>query len=437
MHYGWPSPSLPKLLAEDFDFPVSNEEGSSIAILSLVGGIVGSLLSGILLDRLGRKPVILLTSPIYFISWILIANSSNIQMIFVARFIAGIADGFSFTATPMYLGEIANPDIRGFLCSSCVTVMILGMLLIQVTGSYFTIYMTAYFSSIIPILLLLTFIWMPESPYYLIMRGQTDVALANLKILRGCDDVEFEINRMILAVREQNSNKGKFLDLFTVKSNRKALFIAFGIRTVQQLSGITAFTFYANTIFNEAGEHFSAEVVSIIYFTMQLLVTTISSIILDKTGRRPLILLSVAGAAFALIVEGLYFYIHNITEIDTTPFELIPAVALIFFIVVFSLGLQTIPILMLGEIFPTNVKAFAISLADIYFSLIAGAVAKFFQFMKDDFGMHFPFFIFAGFCVLGLGFSYFYIPETKGKTLEDIQILMKGKPVNNDKRSSV
>lgn len=428
MHYGWPSPSLPKLVGDEFNFSVTNDEGSSIAILSLAGDIVGSIIGGFLLDRIGRKNTILLTCPPFLISWIMIASAPNIYILYSARFLAGIGDGIAFTAVPMYLGEIAEPKIRGFLCSSCVTIMIFGMLVIQGIGSHTSIETAAYFSCAVPILHFLTFLFMPESPYYNIMKGDLKSAESNLQAFRGTNDVSAEMKRITDAILEQNKSTGKFFDLFTERGNRRAVIIMIGARSIQQLSGIAAFTFYANTIFNEAGGQMSATTSTFIYFSAQWLFTAISSVILDKTGRRPLLLISIVGASIALLIEGVYFYLRDFSDLDLSKVDLIPAIALMCFVTAFSIGLQTIPILLLGELFPTKVKAFALSLADIYFGILASIVTKFFQFMKDRFGMHVPFFSFAGFCFLGLMFAYRCVPETKGKTLEDIQDTLRGKP---------
>lgn len=411
---------------------MTNEEGSWVAVMPLVSAIIGALLAGVTLDLMGRKKAILVTSFPYFSAWIMIAFTDNLYVLYIARFITGLADGLTFTAVPMYLGEIAEPKIRGFLCSSCMVIMILGILLINLMGSYLTIQITALISAIIPVLLLVTFSWMPESPYHLIMREQHEDAKKSLRKLRGVEDVESEHGRLTNAVKREMSESGKFLDVVTVKSNRKAIFIIFGLRSIQQLSGITAITFYAKTIFEEAGGDISANVTSSIYFTVQLALAALSSIIVDKAGRRPLVLISIIGSALALFIIGAYFYVQNITDIDTTSFSILPAIALICFIIIFSVGLQTIPMLMLGELFPTNVKAFALCIADIYFSIIAAIVSKFFQFMKDNFGMHVPFFVFTACSILGCIYAYFCIPETKGKNLQEIQATLRGETYKED-----
>lgn len=144
-------------------------------------------------------------------------------------------------------------------------------------------------------------------------------------------------------------------------------------------------------------------------------------------------MISMAGAAFTLFLEGTYFYIQSQTDIDTTPFDYMPVVVLIGFVIIFSIGMQSIPILMLGELFPTGVKAFALCLADVYYSIVATIASKFLQVMKDNYGMYFAFYGFCIFSLIGLLFIYFFVPETKGKNLEEIQRYLRGNTHDHSK----
>ncbi|EFA00434.1 facilitated trehalose transporter Tret1 [Tribolium castaneum] len=428
MHYGWPSPSLPILeRLENSTLTMNHSEGSWMAVMPLLGALIGSLLAATVVDILGRKRAILLTCFPFFAAWIMIAFSQSLTVLYIARFIAGIADGWAFTAVPMYIGEIADPKIRGLLGSGVSSSWIFGILLINAIGSYLSITITALVSSIVPVLTLLTFVWMPESPYYLVMRGHKEEAKCNLQRLRGLEDVDSELTRVSLAVKAQTQNSGKFLDLFVTKSNRKAVYIIMALRGAQQLSGTTAITFYTQLIFEEAGDDISSELATVIYFSVQFLLTILCSSIVDKAGRRPLLVLSLTGSACALFLEGTYFFIKTQTAIDVSSFTCIPVISLIGFVIFFSSGMQSIPILMLGELFPANVKAFALCLADIYFCLMATVVSKFFQIVKDSFGIYVPFYVFTGSCLLGLVFIVLFVPETKGKSLEEIQQYLGGK----------
>lgn len=225
---------------------------------------------------------------------------------------------------------------------------------------------------------------------------------------------------------EEKSHNGKFLDLFRFPSNRKAVFIIGGLRGFQQLAGTTAIAFYTHEIFGAAGDDITPHYAVMVYYSVQLLLTILSSSIVDRTGRRPLLLISMAGAALALFVEGTYFYIATNTTIDTSSFSIVAVIGLISFVVMFSIGMQSVPILMLGELFPTNVKAFALCLADVYFSVMATIASKFLQITKVEWGLYVSFYGFFVCSVMGFVFIYLYVPETKGKTLEDIQKRLRG-----------
>lgn len=141
-----------------------------------------------------------------------------------------MADGVAFTVVPMYIGEIAEPKVRGMLGSSCSVMWIVGFLVINIIGSYLSITMTAIVSSILPVISFFTFMWMPESPYFLLMQNKTEEAKKSLRKFRKRNDVEEEIERMQSNLKTSDSSTGRFLDLLTVKSNRKAVIIVAGLR---------------------------------------------------------------------------------------------------------------------------------------------------------------------------------------------------------------
>lgn len=150
---------------------------------------------------------------------------------------------------------------------------------------------------------------MPESPYFLLMKNNKQAAHAVLEKLRGHDNVYEEVKQIHEAVKNENKGTSSKLDLFTVRSNRRAVIIAFGIRLFQQLSGIMAITFYARTIFNEADAVISSKHSTILYFAVQVVVSLISTVLVDRVGRRPLLIVSMLGSGITLAVEAIYFYL--------------------------------------------------------------------------------------------------------------------------------
>ncbi|XP_050295121.1 facilitated trehalose transporter Tret1-like [Anthonomus grandis grandis] len=234
-----------------------------------------------------------------------------------------------------------------------------------------------------------------------------------------------ELTRISKVIKEQNENRGQCLELLTVKSNRRALLIAFGLRGVQQLTGTTVIIFYCKKIFVQSSSFLSPAVGTIIYFTVQLTLSFVASIIVDFSRRRPLLIISIIGTGLTLFLNGSYLYAKDGLKVYTSSYNFVPLLALIGFVVTFSIGLQTIPLLMMGEVFPTNVKVFALCSADIYYSVIVTIISKFFHWSERSYRMYVPFFVFGGCCVLGLVFILMFVPETKGKTLEVIQKHLK------------
>lgn len=228
MHFGWPSPYLPILENGNYTLEITPEESSYMAVMPVIGEIFGALLNVLMIDLIGRKYTIVFSSVPIIMAWLLIGITSSTVMMFTGRFIAGISDGLSFNAVPLYLGEIASPRVRGFLGSLCPVSVVLGILVIYTIGGYLALDVAALVSLSIPTFFLFSFMLMPESPYFLLMKGQEKKAIKTLQTLRGTKDVNDEFDRISAAVREQNENKGNFLDLFTVRSHRKGLLICLG-----------------------------------------------------------------------------------------------------------------------------------------------------------------------------------------------------------------
>ncbi|CAG9836992.1 unnamed protein product [Diabrotica balteata] len=182
-HYGWPSPTLPKLLAEDSLIPITEDEGFWLATMPLFGAFVGSLTNPLIVDRIGRHKTILLTSGPYLMAWIMIYFARNVPMMYIARFIAGISDGWSFSSVPMYTGEVSDANKRGMFASWSSISFIFGILAVTLLDP---IEYTTHCNSRRrhTVLLILTFMWMPESPYYYIVKNNLEGAKKSLKIFK-------------------------------------------------------------------------------------------------------------------------------------------------------------------------------------------------------------------------------------------------------------
>lgn len=417
---------MPYILHETYRHNVTREEGSYIAIIAALGNFCGSPISAFLVETIGRKYSIILIALPQLISLTLIYFSYvDLSYLYVARFFGGLSEGATFTIMAMYIGEIAEPHIRGTLGSFLSLTLRVGMLLINIIGSFMTMEEAALVCLVFPISFLMTFIWMPESPYYLLMKKRYKSAELSLQYLRQTDDVQEELIKMNSDVQRQLSETGTFMDLLRINSNRRACIVILGLRTIQQFSGITAFTLYTQLLFKDAVEDLKPSTAAIIFSSIQLVLTLISSFIVDKIGRKPLLMFSCLSCCVILAIEAIYFTLKDYHLADLNGAKWIPMTGLILFIILFSIGLGSIVNLMLGELFSASVKAKALCIVNMYFALCYSASTKFFQLMVDWQGLAIPFYVFATCSGLGAIFVYYCVPETKGKTLEEIQQNLK------------
>ncbi|VEN44660.1 unnamed protein product [Callosobruchus maculatus] len=431
MHFGWTSPSLPVLISGQYFFTISQDEASWLAVILLAGTVVGAFFAGSFANILGRKKMVLLTAVPLLIAWLMIALASNVKVLFAARFIAGMSSGLCFSTIPMYLGEVSEPDIRGMLSSLGPVCVVLGILLINIIGNYLPIDTAAYISSSFPIVLFLTFLWMPESPSYLLQQNQTEAAKRALVLLRGPTEGEKELYRLLEYMKTEPENKANICDLVRDKVNRKAAIVAYGLRTIQQLCGITVITFYCKTIFEDSKEILSPNISTILYFLVQLMCSFASTFVVDKIGRKPLLIISLVGASTALLVLTMFMYTDSHLQVDVTNLKYIPFACLMINVAFISIGVRVIPLLMMGEMFSARIKPLAVCVGAIYYSLIAMLVAKLYHVINELYGSYLPFLMFTLLGYLSILFVAFIVPETKGKNLEDIQRDLGGKASHN------
>ncbi|XP_063926781.1 facilitated trehalose transporter Tret1-2 homolog [Zophobas morio] len=428
LHTGWPAPSLPKLLSDEYPYDISNDEASYVTIIGHLGNLCGGLLGTTLLDKIGRKKTILAIAVPQLVSFLLIILSYQLmELLYIARFVGGVAEGMTFTIIPIYIAEIAEPSIRGTLGTLISVTCMFGIVYANVVGSYLSIKITATTFLVFPALFILLFWKMPESPYYLLMMNKQDEAEAALKFLRRKASVGQELTLLIKDVNRQMSESGTFKDIFTIDSNRKAFLLMIGTRVVQQWTGVSAFGLYIQLLLGEATDALSPQIGSTILLFIQLIMAVLSTFFVDKSGRKPLLLFSTGGCCLNLLIQAVYFGLKEHTTVDVSVLNWFPLVMMILFVVLFSTGLGVVVNILNSEIFSASIKAKCVCLVNIIFALGMMSTTKFYQATADAFGLTVPY---ASFGLISLGgcvFLYLFIPETKGKSLEEIQQQLKGR----------
>ncbi|KAL0276888.1 UNVERIFIED_CONTAM: hypothetical protein PYX00_004356 [Menopon gallinae] len=422
---GWTSPSLPKLEKDDSPIKITQDENSWISSLAPLAASLGPFAAGFLAERYGKKKTLIMSSLPAFVSWICLAVGTTVEMVYLGRFISGFTVGWIFTVLPMYCGEIAQDTVRGAIGSLMQLFICIGLLFDYVVGPYVSYSALSFAAAVFPFLFAFAFAWMPESPYYLIGKNRPDQAKKALAWLRGRpeDGVTQELKNIQADVENSKSQTGTFKDLFATRGTTKAMIISLGLVGFQQFSGINVILFNAETIFRRAGGSIEPEISTIITGAVMLVASATTPFVVERLGRRFLLLLSAAVMGIAHGVLGLCYYLDSIGT-DTSGFSVLPVIAVLVYIVVYSVGFGPLPWAVMGEMFPTNIKSLASTLTASFCWLLGFLVTRFFNDLNELVKDHFTFWIFGICCFGAVFFVFFLLPETKGKSLVEIQEIL-------------
>ncbi|XP_076637093.1 facilitated trehalose transporter Tret1-like isoform X5 [Colletes latitarsis] len=423
MVLGWTSSAGPNgiSLQSVYKIPISPDEFSWIGSLTALGSLAMSIPIGILTDLIGRKYAMLLMVIPFTIGWLLIILANSVSMFYIGRFITGISGGAFCVAAPMYTAEIAESSIRGSLGSYFQLLLTVGILLSYSLGTVLDMRNLSIVSAIMPLIFFCIFMFMPETPIYYLKKGNEESARKSLIRLRGVEyDIDSELQTQREALEETRNRKVSFLTSFKSKAALKGFIIAYGLMFFQQFSGVNTVIFYASDIFEQTGADIDPQYSSIIVGAMQVIAVFVSTLVIDRLGRRILLLGSIILMFLTSFTLGLYFYLTQI-EVDVNSIKWMPLTSVCIFIIMFSLGFGPIPWMMVGEIFTPEVKGIAASSASFLNWLLAFIITKFYNDLKVKINISGTFWLFSGVCAVGIFFVYFLVPETKGKSLKEIQ----------------
>ena len=391
------------------------------------GCVFGALFSGALSDKYGRKKVLLLSGLLFTLSALGSAVPDNLTQFVMARFIGGLGVGSASMLSPLYISEIAPAKIRGMLVTLYQLAIVFGINIIYIVNYLIANthdqvwnvqlgwrYMLG--SEGIPaILFFILLFFVPESPRWLVKENRSDEALKILNKINGPE----ETHRILKEIKEAvNEEKGSFLDLFK-PGIRKAMVVGSVLALFSQVTGINAIIYYAPEIFKQVG--FGSE--SALFQTMiigfvNMLFTFVAIRFIDYWGRRTLLIWGISGMVSCLLGMGMFFYF----EITSGSLLLL---FILGFIASFASSLGPIPWVLISEIFPTKTRGTAMSFSIVILWLGVVLITQFFPVLLSLFGGAFTFWIFMINALILLIFTLIFIPETKQKTLEEIQEIWK------------
>lgn len=393
------------------------------ASAAIYGCILGAMSSGYLSDKIGRKKMLFVTAFLFFSSSLIAAMAGSLNAFVAGRFIGGLGIGAASMLSPLYISEIAPAKSRGTLVSLYQLAIVIGINLIYFvnlkiaslgneTWNVETGWRYMIGSGIIPsVLFFFLLLFVPESPRWLTAQGRNEEALETLSKVNGPEKAKpvWEDIKFVL-----NQERGNLSDLFK-PGMRMAMVVGIFLALFSQITGINAIIYYAPEIFKAAGFGVeSALSQTVIIGLVNTLFTFVAIYLIDRLGRKALLLWGVAGMIISLIAVGLCYY-FNFTE---GPWLLI---FIIMFIASFASSLGPIPWVIISEIFPTKTRGVAVSIATLVLWIGVLAITQFTPILLDVIGGAFTFWLFAFNSVLLFVFTLKWIPETKGRSLEEIE----------------
>jgi len=432
---GYTSPTQHEL-QKDKNLHLSDDQFSWFAALIAVGAILGSVVGGASVDILGRKTTILATSIFYTPGWCLISYASNVGMLYTGRIFTGVAVGMSSLAVPVYIAEIATPSLRGGLGSINQLAVTLGIFLAYLVGYALSWEWLAMFAVMLTALMVILMAFMPETRRWLLAHNKRHVAIRELEWLRGSEyDVAEECFEIESNLDQQE--KASFSD-FKTPGLYKPLIIGSLMMVFQQFCGINAVLFFDADIFQSAGFN-DAKAVALSVAGSQVVATAIACLIVDKSGRKVLLMIGGLAMAISLLLLGIYYDIakiplapgektisifgHASHSVPLGQISWLAIVSVIVYIIVFSLGWGPLPWLLMSEIFPPRARGFASGMVTLVNWTLVFVVTKTFNLMTLTFYKQGTFWFFGAFSLASFFFVMFFVPETKGKTLEEIELM--------------
>jgi SP family xylose:H+ symportor-like MFS transporter len=395
---------------------------------ALVGCAIGAGIAGVLSDWLGRKKVLILSAILFFISAVGTALPKDITIFIIYRIIGGLGVGAASMSSPMYIAEISPARIRGRMVSVNQFAIVTGFLVVYFVNYFIALqgdqmwnqesgWRWMFGSEALPALLLLVLLFfVPESPRWLTKQDRSNEALEILTRVNGAVYAKTEL----LEIKDSIAHESGSLKQLFQPGMKIVLVIGIVLAVLQQVTGINVFLYFGTEIFKKMGSDTNAALLqTVIVGTVNLAFTIIAIWLVDRLGRKPLMIIGSAGMGLSLLGMGLMAYVQK-TDLWVLLF-------ILGYIACFALSVGPVTWVILSEIFPTRIRGRAMAIATVCLWVANYLVSQTFPMMEENnwllekFHHAFPFWLYGIFCVVLVTFVWRFVPETKGKTLEEIE----------------
>lgn len=397
------------------DFHLTDVQLEFAVGIALAGALVGSAVAGYCADRWGRRTTLFATGAGFGVFALFSGLATGLVTFSIARFFVGVCIGMSSLVTPLFLAEMSPARIRGALVSLNQLAIAVGIAVAYVVDyelaasqNWRWMFITAVFPAAV---LILGMIFLPESPRWLARAGHRERALKGFRRLGRGAEAEAELADVERVLAEEQEGFGILLR----PGFRVATFVGIGLAIFQQITGINTIIYYSPQILRMSGypSAKAAILAAGIIGAVNVLITIVAIFLVDRLGRRFLLLFGTAGMAIALTLVGLAFRRHATGQ---SVFY-----AVVAYVVFFAISLGPVVWLLISEIYPTKIRGKAMSVATLMVWGANWVVAGTFLSLIHAAGSTGAFWIYAVICVLAFMFCYAFVPETKNRSLEDIE----------------
>jgi sugar porter (SP) family MFS transporter len=405
-------------IGKDFHGLTSFDKELLTSIL-LIGALAGALAAGKIADRVGRRPTVLGTAALFVAGVMLAAFSPSYAVLVGARVVIGLAVGSASMVVPLYIGEVAPPRVRGALVSFnqlAITSGILVSYLVDYGLSSSQNWRLMFGLAAVPAILMFTgMLFQHESPHWLVAQGREDEARKVLHRVRGEADIDAEIAE----VRELSERNSSFREVLS-PAVRHVMIIGVTLAVFQQITGINTIIYYAPTLLKSAGLGSSAALLAnVVNGAVNVAMTIVAIRLLDRTGRRPLLLGGTAGMAAGMVVVALTFLLGGDQLHGGTAY--IAIAGLLIYTGSFAIGLGPVFWLLISEIYPVKIRGQAMSVATMANWGANFVVTISFLTLLGAIGNAGTFFLFGGLSIVAVVYFQRQVPETRNRSLQDIE----------------
>lgn len=412
------------------EFGLNISDSGNVAGYLLAGAATGALFSGWLSRKFGRKKILVLAA-IVFTGSILFTIASHTFTIFLfGRFITGLAVGIASFVAPLYLSEIAPFKVRGALIAMYQLMITIGIFLMFISNSLLSF--TGSWRIMLAVLLVPSIIMLigtlslPESPRWVLLKGDSNKALGILQKIRATDDeVKFELEE----IKSTLNNKNGGMKVLTKGYFIKVIVLGILLQAVQQFSGINAVMYYSEKIFATAG--FTNPAIGTIIVGLVNVITTIIAVkFVDKLGRKPILYFGLGILVISCLSVGYFFNIQAHGTILSQMQQYMLLAFCLLFVFGFAVSLGPIIWIVCSEIFPLEVRDLGVTVTTMANWVFNAIIGNYTLVWFSNIGVGQTFYIFGGTCLIGFILVKFFTPETKNITLEELEINLKqGKPL--------